>query len=242
MSVNEKMTAIADAIRAKTGGADPLTLDQMAQEIEGLSSGDYDEGFEEGVLSVPFYRASVLQRTFELVVFPENYECVIHLQKIQEQYAVFRNAKNLKSVKMISDNTEGTISLNAFVSETEVEFVDLTEYCRKISVATRFAYKATKLKSVYGALDMSNCTVFTDWLYLASNLEDMEFVPNTIKHSLSFSSCPLLTDTTIQSIIDGLADLTGTTAQKVTFHKAVGNKLTDEQKTTVSAKNWTLVY
>lgn len=30
MSFNEKMTTIADAIRSKTGGTDPLTLGQMA--------------------------------------------------------------------------------------------------------------------------------------------------------------------------------------------------------------------
>lgn len=39
MSVNEKMTAIADAIRAKTGGTDTLTLDQMATEIANISGG-----------------------------------------------------------------------------------------------------------------------------------------------------------------------------------------------------------
>ncbi len=39
MSVNEKMTAIADAIRAKTGGTDPLSLDAMALEIDGISTG-----------------------------------------------------------------------------------------------------------------------------------------------------------------------------------------------------------
>lgn len=33
MSINEKMTAIADAIRDKTGGTDALTLDEMAQSI-----------------------------------------------------------------------------------------------------------------------------------------------------------------------------------------------------------------
>lgn len=37
MSVNFKMTAIADAIRAKTGKAEALTLDQMASEINALS-------------------------------------------------------------------------------------------------------------------------------------------------------------------------------------------------------------
>ena len=51
-----------------------------------------------------------------------------------------------------------------------------------------------------------------------------------------------LTPETIQSIIDGMADLTGATAQTLTFHKDVGAKLTDAQKATITAKNWTLVY
>ena len=36
MSVNSKMTAIANAIRGKTGGTNLLTLEQMATEIEGI--------------------------------------------------------------------------------------------------------------------------------------------------------------------------------------------------------------
>ena len=39
MSVNEKMTAIADAIREKTGGTSPLNLDQMAEAIAGIQTG-----------------------------------------------------------------------------------------------------------------------------------------------------------------------------------------------------------
>lgn len=38
-TVAEKMTAIADAIRAKTGGTDPLTLDGMAAAIAGIETG-----------------------------------------------------------------------------------------------------------------------------------------------------------------------------------------------------------
>ena len=38
-SVNEKMTAIANAIRSKTGKTDSLTLDQMATEIDSIASG-----------------------------------------------------------------------------------------------------------------------------------------------------------------------------------------------------------
>lgn len=43
MSVNTKMTAIADAIRAKTGGTAALSLDAMAEAIAGLGSGLSDD-------------------------------------------------------------------------------------------------------------------------------------------------------------------------------------------------------
>lgn len=39
MGVNEKMSAIADAIRAKTGGTSSLTLDGMASAIAGIQTG-----------------------------------------------------------------------------------------------------------------------------------------------------------------------------------------------------------
>ena len=39
-TVNEKMTAIADAIRSKTGKENKLTLEDMANEIENLKNED----------------------------------------------------------------------------------------------------------------------------------------------------------------------------------------------------------
>ena len=42
MSVNEKMTAIADAIRSKIGGTEPLTLDGMANGVPAV----YEKGVE----------------------------------------------------------------------------------------------------------------------------------------------------------------------------------------------------
>lgn len=42
-TVNDKLTAIADAIRAKTGGTDALTLDGMATAIAGIQTGGSTE-------------------------------------------------------------------------------------------------------------------------------------------------------------------------------------------------------
>lgn len=39
MALTDKLTAIADAIRGKTGGTDGMTLDAMVSAIEGISGG-----------------------------------------------------------------------------------------------------------------------------------------------------------------------------------------------------------
>ena len=44
MALTDKLTAIADAIRGKTGKTDGLTLDQMATEIAGIGQGSSDGG------------------------------------------------------------------------------------------------------------------------------------------------------------------------------------------------------
>lgn len=48
-TVNEKMTAIADAIRAKTGGTELLGLDAMAQAIAALETGG---GLPENIVAI----------------------------------------------------------------------------------------------------------------------------------------------------------------------------------------------
>jgi hypothetical protein len=73
-------------------------------------------------------------------------------------------------------------------------------------------------------------------------LKELRVVNKSIKVNFNIASSAELSHETRQSIIDGLADLTGGTAQTLTLHATVGGKLTDEQKATITAKNWTLVY
>lgn len=73
MSVNSKMTAIADAIRAKSGKSAPMTLDEMAVEIgalsaeEKLKASEYPEYIHSEVLDVANKIASV--RRDESIIF-----------------------------------------------------------------------------------------------------------------------------------------------------------------------------
>lgn len=58
--------------------------------------------------------------------------------------------------------------------------------------------------------------------------------------SISFSSSGALSDESVDNIIDHLADLTGKTSQKITWHSTISGKLTDEQIAKIFDKNWTL--
>ena len=100
-----------------------------------------------------------------------------------------------------------------------------------------------KLKVVDGTpIDLSSATKIGAFANLCDSLEEIRFAPNSIKVDIRIDYCGKLSDASIQSIVDGLADLTGQTAQTLTLHADVGAKLTEAQKATITAKNWTLVY
>ena len=95
--------------------------------------------------------------------------------------------------------------------------------------------KTIVLLELDGVTDMS--TSFNS----CSALENIT-ISGVIACNVDIVYSPLLTNESVQSIIDHLADRTGTTALTLTFHADVGAKLTEEQKATITAKNWTLVY
>lgn len=75
----------------------------------------------------------------------------------------------------------------------------------------------------------------------SQNIESVTF-EGVITKNANFWAQKNLNDASVQNIIDCLMDLTGSTSQTLTFHNTVGGKLTDTQKATITAKNWTLVY
>ena len=72
-----------------------------------------------------------------------------------------------------------------------------------------------------------------------AGLEDITF-SGVIGKNISLANSDKLTTASVQSIIDHLKDLTGTTSQTLTFHATVKNNLTQAQKDAIAAKNWQL--
>ncbi len=72
MALTDKLTAIADAIRAKTGGADTLTLAQMPDAIAGIVTGKEPD-------AIPAYVKAEARRVLQAVVNAQNSNTITFL-------------------------------------------------------------------------------------------------------------------------------------------------------------------
>lgn len=102
-------------------------------------------------------------------------------------------------------------------------------------------YGLYALKTIDGTpIDLSTCKITGGMFSECWNLTDVRF-KGSIIYDIDFSCCPKLSDNTVKNIIDCLKPLSAE-YRTITFHGYVGGKLTDEQKATITAKNWTLAY
>lgn len=120
-----------------------------------------------------------------------------------------------------------------------LETVEEIEFKNPLVYISQAFTTSPKLKKIQ-TLPISEEATTLDFTDLSA-LEDVSF-SGVIPVNISFAKSSKLSNASIQSIIDHLKDLTGQTAKTLTFHATVGGKLTDAQKATITAKNWTLVY
>lgn len=140
-----------------------------------------------------------------------------------------------------SDTANGTVFSSMFYGwDTGTHIVPSLDLRKGTNFQSMFQWSATIVE--IGEMDISNATNVAGMFGYCHGLERISFTPGCIKLSLNFAQSNLLNDASIQSIIDGLADLAGKATQTLTLHATVGGKLTQEQKDAASAKNWTLVY
>ena len=125
--------------------------------------------------------------------------------------------------------------------EDTLEIIELPIIEKLLPSSLNRAFQSrNKLKEIRATIDATHCTSFSNNGLNCPLLEEIRFKPNTICVGLLLNNCSLLSDESIRSIIDGLVDLTGQEAQTITFHATVKAKLTDEQISTITSKNWTL--
>ena len=131
-------------------------------------------------------------------------------------------------------NSCSQMFLNATITDTKVPIS---------IIGARFenTFQECKNLTTIPLLKLEGVTRITTPFYHCYELVDIVF-DGAIPLSIAFNHCTKLSDATVQSIVDRLADLTDKTSQTLTVHATVGANMTEAQKATIIAKNWTLVY
>lgn len=226
--------------KGKSEGIEEGYIEGKADGItEGIEQG-YTNGYNDGNI---LYYALKTDSMFESVEFPENYNMVVRMKNVPNSwYRAFAVTKNLKSVKIITEDKEKSMNFNqTFRDCRDVEIIDLTDCSRKISNAPYMLFGAYNVKSILGALDLSECNSNgLNYAFFTGVLQDVEIVPNTINANIRFTSGSL-SAASMESIVNGLADMTESEPKTLTLNRE-GTSLTEDQKTRISAKNWTLAY
>lgn len=258
MSVNEKMTAIADAIRDKTGGTEVLTLDDMAATIpeiyesgketenrqfwENLWNNARYEGTESYYLKGVFAGAMYDAELFEKIVYPEGN---INVTAGGAAYMFFFCNRGSSYSKPPIDLTEFSKRVNfsnvtdmtscfqnARVKNLTLDLSNCTNISNAFASGDGGSVSNLKLKIT------SKCTTYGN-VFIHQNNSSIIFMEGSeIVRSISFAQASLLNNESVQSIIDALS--INATTKKLTFHSSVVNQLTDEQIAQIAEKGWSL--
>lgn len=237
-ALDSALTDIANAIRTKTGGTNSLTLEQMPGEIDKIGK-------------LPEWFAYMSAPTFAGVTIDKDLTIDIPLTSCTRPLSIFGNYNNPTTI-----NSGVKITIN---------YAGQTDYMGSIGGYIRWWGNNELIWNV----DTSKATGFGDFLstpmqnglvairgtpidfssvksgigkgvFNVPKCVFLRFAKQTLKVSIDMSYCYSLDDESIQSILDGLADLADDTAQTLTLHADVKARLTDEQIAAVTAKNWTI--
>ena len=256
MSFAEKMAAIADAIRGKTGKTEKLSLDEMATEINEISTGERDinpEWTDWRYFSHYDNRNDLVAKlkyndTSKGTNFSHMFYCCGSLTSIPQLdtskgtnfNAMFYGCSALTTVPAL-DISKGTnfgsmfsqcfalTSIPALNISNGTEFSHMFNYCRNLTSIPQL-----DLSKVAYSGGLSN--TFRECFALV----DLNIVGTINVAGLNVQYSPLSHDS-LMSIINALADKTGVSGTwKVTLGATNLAKLTAEEIAIAEGKGWTL--
>ena len=153
----------------------------------------------------------------------------------------FRNLGSTGSLEYIPPYDYPKDNFDYFCQNcTNLKFID-SLYTAESTSFIMMVSGCVNLIAIYSPLDFSKTSSagnLNSVFKVCESLVTVSFVEGSIPFSLSFAQSPLLSDESIQSIINGLA--TVETAQTLTLHADVKAKLTESQIAQITSKNWNL--
>ena len=249
-TVNEKMAAIADAIRASTGGAEPLTLDGMAQEIPKIYAAGYEEGKAEGGGG----ESEDFWGLFQNYGARANYSYAFAgsaFKVIKPTYGFenLLNASSLCNGSLMEEieiyNSKASSWNYAFYNNVNLLKIKGQITPKSTGANLQYMCRSCPLLKEFESLDISQLsatnTMAKEAFSNCPELEEIRFI-GTIPCEIKFNYSPKLSHDSLMSIINALADYSNDTSGKthtITLGSTNLSKLTEEEIQIIRNKGWT---
>lgn len=158
---------------------------------------------------------------------------------------IFRNCYMLEDVSFINIDEDKSQSWDfAFRIDVSVEYFNLKNISfspKLIGISFRYMfYDQQHLENINGEIDFTKIIATgTDLMfYSCNNLKEVRFTKESLKYDLPMTQSKSLSLESLQSIIDGLGNVT--TTRTLSLNSTAYNKLTEEQKQSATDKGWTI--
>lgn len=227
----ERINALKNGIESITGE----TYADLTEGVQALKNGYNPNGNSEFVSIIQerlYDNSKGACSVFSGWQLPESYIALFDFSKVESFVTTFYANRVIKNLTI---DTQSAKNIQQICSAcVELETVVFSDTSKVVTWNTPFSV-CRKLKSIK-TLDFSNVTTVTNPFVGCDIVEELLFVPETIKVSIAIPS-PFLNTESKQSIIDGLAYVT--TTKTLTVDADAG--FTEEQKATAKSKGWTVV-
>lgn len=196
MGVNEKMTAIADAIRSYTGGTDKLNLDNIAEGVNdaynvGVYDAGYAKGHAEGKQAEQARFWDVLQGNGQRTAYQTAFRGSYWVDEIfnPKHPFIIKSSSNEMFIQTGITNTKQPID----ISGASGQYFNLFAYSKIVTIPKLIVSETSLLEG-----DFNNC----------GNLQNITF-EGTIGKDINLQWSPLTVDSML-SIINNLKVYKGT--------------------------------
>lgn len=193
--------------------------------------GDYDKGYESGVADGKKAEYDAFWDAFQQMGNRTYYRYAFYGQNSDAWTDAIYNPKY--PIRAAGSSGGDSMFQASKITDTKVDI--------EIGVDASYVFISCYSLKTIRKLIVSESTTFYRWFDGCEALENVTF-EGVIANDISFADSLKLSNASVQSIIDHLKDFTGQTGKTLTLQAYVGREVTEEQKATITAKNWTLVY
>lgn len=182
---------------------------------------------------------STCESVFYAVDFPEGYIWNGNVGDNTTINEMFVESTGVEKIIIRNNKPKGSTNMNYAFTGCSARIIDLSGFSLKIKTGTQ-AFYHSNTEEIIGELDLSTAsTTAGNQLFVgANNLVEVRFKAGSIDVNITLANSPLLSDASIQSVIDGLKSTT--TSRTLTLSTATSEKLTEEQTDTILGKGWSL--